>query len=95
MHAEAFADFGIGEAVLDVQAAHFLHLGKGQLCRRYKLADRSPSSRNTNSSHGHFSLLYWYQELATVPALPSSEETADMPGLIAPAVARAARASFW
>ena len=37
-------------------------------------------------------LFMLYQELATWPALPSREPTADMPGLMAPAAARELRA---
>ena len=40
-------------------------------------------------------LFMLYQELATLAALPSKEPAAEPKGLIAPAVARLVRASFW
>jgi len=40
-------------------------------------------------------LLREYQEPATLAALPSREPAAEPKGLMAPAVARLVRASFW
>ena len=75
--------------------AQFIDLFKGQFRAWDVLTDAPARGSNADWFHSHLPLFIMYQELATVPALPNSEEEKAASGLMLSALARFMMASFW